>query len=94
MGRTWITNEIEWRKGVENLPRAKAAPARKEIRPRVDVIVGTPQWEAWVKHWRETRGISPPDYDLPPDASGRRHRGHSFESEWPPRHEQPSELAA
>ena len=81
--RTWITNEIDWRKGAHNLPRAQA-PARIGPAPvRIKVFVGTPQWAAWEKHWRQNRGGPPPEIDVP-DETGRLKRGYMFVSEFPP----------
>lgn len=52
------------------------AELAERTRALVYVRLGTPQWAAWERHYRETRGMTPPV-----DASGK---GWRFPTEYPP----------
>jgi hypothetical protein len=75
----WLSQE-SWRDN-EILP---PAPPSHPLATLVKVFTETPQWEAWVKHWRATRGgVEPNEIDIR-DETGRLRRGFLFKSEWPP----------
>jgi hypothetical protein len=81
--QSWITREIEWRKGVENLPRAADTLSSNAPHNRVFAEVTSESWIRWDKHLR-TLGRGAPQADFHPDVGGPLKRGWFFDSEYPP----------
>jgi hypothetical protein len=53
------------------------------------VHLGTPEWTAWDKFFRATKGVGPPQTDIRwPDQDSPLRRGYMFDSQYPPNQKQ------
>ncbi len=72
-----------WQARLKAAPTA-AQPSSAPQRPRVAVLVDTPQWEAWTQCMRAGGQRMSTPMDIYDDRGRRIGRGWYFDSEWPP----------
>jgi Helix-turn-helix domain len=90
--RMWVRREIEFKRGLANIPRAQApASATPKVTPlaaRVWADIDSPQWLAWDAHMKAQGKVGASETDARPDGPDTRlRRGWYFESPWPPGHD-------
>jgi hypothetical protein len=76
--RTWVTNEIDWKKGVENIPRAQSAA--KPGKQMIFFAIESPEFAAWKRYTVATTGRGPYVSERESDHK----RGSWFETVSPP----------